>query len=144
MRRNACVGVGALPLVLILLTGAAPASAQTGSATLTGTVVDNVGVVPGAMVTATQVGTSVPRTATSNEQGIFRLLALPPGRYTLRIEMDGFRPINMPEFNLLGGETRELGRLTLTAGGVTESVTITAEVTPGTDGDERAHEEHHW
>src|SRR6185503_6106672 len=45
-------------------------------------------------------------------------------------EMDGFKPVNMPAFNLLGNEIRALGRLTLSAGGVSESVTITAEVTP--------------
>jgi hypothetical protein len=76
------------------------------------------------------VSTTVPRAVTTNEQGEFRIPGLPPGRYTVKVEMDGFKPINMPEFNLLGGETRPLGRLTLTAGGVSESVTITAEVTP--------------
>jgi hypothetical protein len=116
---------------LILLAGAAPAFAQqTGSAVLTGTVVDNVGVVPGATVTVTQVDTNVPRAATTNEQGVFRVPSLPPGRYTVKVELDGFRPINVPAFNLLAGEVRALGRLTLTAGGVSESVTITAEVTP--------------
>ena len=53
-----------------------------------------------------------------------------PGRYMLKVEMDGFRPVTIAEFSLLGGEIRPLGRITLTAGGVTESVTITAEVTP--------------
>src|SRR4030095_14167985 len=120
-----------LAVVVILLAGAMSAFAQTtGSATLTGTVVDNVGVVPGATVTATQVSTTVPRTVTTNEQGEFRIPSLPPGRYTVKVEMDGFKPINMPAFNLLGNEIRGLGKLTLTAGGISESVTITAEVTP--------------
>ena len=44
--------------------------------------------------------------------------------------MQGFRPISIAEFSLLTNEIRELGKLTLTAGGVSESVTITAEVTP--------------
>src|SRR5262245_2093267 len=131
MDRTRRIGAGVLPLLLILLATAAPAFAQTtGSATLTGTVVDNVGVVPGATVTATQASTNVPRSVTTNDQGEFRIPGLPPGRYTVKVEMDGFKPINMPEFDLLGGETRPLGRLTLSAGGVSESVTITAEVTP--------------
>jgi hypothetical protein len=123
--------LGFLPL-LILLAGAGVASAQgaLGNATLTGTVVDNVGVVPGATVTATHVETNSARTATTNDQGEFRLVSLPPGRYTVKVEMDGFRPVNISEFSLLGGEVRPLGRLALTAGGVTESVTITAQVTP--------------
>jgi hypothetical protein len=97
---------------------------------MTGVVVDNVGVIPGATVTATQVATNTNRVGTTNEQGEFRLVSMVPGRYVVKIEMDGFRPINIAEFSLLGGEIRSLGRLTLTAGGVTESVTITAEVTP--------------
>src|SRR5262245_1239642 len=118
--------------VLILLAGAVNARAQgaQGNGTLTGTGVEHVGVVPGAVVTATQVDTNVSRTATTNEQGEFRIPSLPPGQYTVRVEMDGFKPVTMPAFNLLGNEIRPLGRLTLTAGGVSESVTITAEVTP--------------
>src|SRR5688572_27128421 len=78
--------LGVLPFaLLILLAGAANAFAQgaMGNGTLTGTVVDNVGVVPGATVTATQVDTNVARTATTNEQGEFRIPSLPPGRYTV-------------------------------------------------------------
>src|SRR5689334_25221556 len=99
-RLLACVSV------LILLAGAASAFAQgtSGSGTLTGTVVDNVGVVPGATVTVTYVDTNVSRSTTTNEQGEFRLTGLQPGRYTAKIEMDGFKPVQMPAFNLLGGE----------------------------------------
>ena len=131
MERMRRLGVLAVPL-LILLAGAVPAFAQggQGNGTLVGTVVDNVGVIPGATVTATHVATNTNRTGTTNEQGEFRLVSLVPGRYTLKIEMDGFRPVTVAEFSLLGGEIRALGRMTLTAGGVTESVTITAEVTP--------------
>src|SRR5689334_22229032 len=119
-------------LLVILLAGAADVLAQgaQGNGTLTGTVVDNVGVIPGATVTATQVDTNVARSTTTNGQGEFRMPSLPPGRYTVKVELDGFKPINMPAFNLLGNEVRALGRLTLSAGGVSESVTITAEVTP--------------
>ena len=118
--------------MLILLAGAVPAFAQggQGNGTLVGTVVDNVGVIPGATVTATHVATNTNRTGTTNEQGEFRLVSLVPGRYTLKVEMDGFRPVTIAEFSLLGGEIRPLGRITMSAGGVTESVTITAEVTP--------------
>src|SRR5688572_8521326 len=121
-----------LPLLVgaILLASATSALAQSGNAALTGTVADNVGVVPGATITASQAQTAVVRTAVTNDQGVFRIPALQPGRYAVKVEMDGFRPITIDEFNLLGGEVRDLGRLILTAGGVTESVTITAEVTP--------------
>ena len=124
--------MGRLPLLMgvILLAGATCAFAQTGNATLTGTVSDNVGVIPGATVTATQVSTNSVRTGVTNDRGVFRIPSLPPGRYTVKVDMDGFKPVSIAEFNLLANEIRDLGKLTLSAGGVSESVTITAEVTP--------------
>ena len=113
------LGVLAIPL-LILLAGAVPAFAQggQGNGTLVGTVVDNVGVIPGATVTATHVATNTNRTGTTNEQGEFRLVSLVPGRYVVKVEMDGFRPVTIAEFSLLGGEIRPLGRITMSPGGV--------------------------
>ena len=97
-----------LPLLVggILLAGATSALAQSGNAALTGTVADNVGVVPGATVTATQAQTATVRTAVTNDQGVFRIPAMQPGRYVVKVEMDGFRPITIDEFTLLGGEVR--------------------------------------
>src|SRR4029453_16531351 len=101
----------------LVLAGALPAFAQgQGSAVLTGTVLDPDGIVPGATVTATDAATSVTRSAVSNDQGTFRLLALPPGRYTISVEMEGFKKITIPEVALYGGETRDLGKLTLQGG----------------------------
>ena len=116
---------------LLVLAGAVPALAQgQGNAVLTGTVLDPDGVVPGATVTATDPATSISRSATSNEQGTFRLLALPPGRYTINVEMEGFKKITIPDVALYGGETRDLGKLTLQVGVRSENITVTAEVTP--------------
>jgi hypothetical protein len=118
-------------IMLIFLAGAASAFAQgTGNGILTGTVADNDGVVPGAMVIATDPTTGLVRSAVSNDQGIFRILSLPPGRYSVRVEMEGFRQINLNDVMLLSGETRDLGRLQLEVGVLTEAVTVTAEVTP--------------
>ena len=44
--------------------------------------------------------------------------------------MAGFRPIELKDITLLAGETRDLGKLTMMAGGVTEVVSVTAEGTP--------------
>ena len=116
---------------LVALAGAAIASAQqSGTGTLTGTVVDNVGVVPGAVVTVTDVASSTVRTMPTSAEGLFRLAALPPGRYTLRVEVPGFRPLSVTAIQLGGGEIRDLGRLVLEVGALNEDVTVTAEVTP--------------
>src|SRR4026208_2168561 len=115
------VVVGAISLAC-----ASPALAQgQGNAVTTGTVQDSDGVVPGATVTATDSATSISRTAVSNEQGIFRLLSGPPGRYTLRIEFEGSKQITIPDVALYSGETRDLGKLTLQVGVRSENITVT-------------------
>jgi hypothetical protein len=101
-----------------------------GTAVIAGTVADSGGVVPGATVTASDAASGVTRTTQTSAQGLFRLLSLPPGRYTVKIEMTGFKPITVPNLALFGGETRDLGKLTIEVGTIAESVTVTAEVTP--------------
>jgi hypothetical protein len=133
MDRRQSIGarLSASLLVLIALTCATSAFAQgQGNGTFTGTVSDNDGVVPGATVTATDPSTGLIRSIQTNEQGIFRLLALPPGRYSLKVEMEGFRQITLNDVLLLSGETRDLGRLLLEVGVLSEALTVTAEVTP--------------
>jgi hypothetical protein len=115
----------------VILAGAADARAQqSGTGTLTGTVVDNVGVVPGATITVTQPASGTVRTMPTSEEGLFRLAALPPGRYTLRVEMSGFKPVTMTEIQLSGGEIRDVGRIVLEVGSLEEAIQVTAEVTP--------------
>ena len=86
--------------------------------------------VPGATVNATEANTGTVRTGVSNEQGLFRMAALPPGRYTLSIELASFRSVTVSDINLLSSETRDLGKLTLEVGTVSEVVSVTSEVTP--------------
>jgi len=82
LRRFVCL------FALVFLASTTTASAQgQGNGILTGTVADNAGVVPGATITATDSATGLVRSSPSNEQGVFRLLSLPPGKYSLRVEM---------------------------------------------------------
>jgi len=116
---------------LVFLASTTTASAQgQGNGILTGTVADNAGVVPGATITATDSATGLVRSSPSNDQGVFRLLSLPPGKYSLRVEMEGFKEITLTDIMLLSGETRDVGRLVLSVGVRTESITVTAETTP--------------
>ncbi|HYN85573.1 MAG TPA: TonB-dependent receptor, partial [Pyrinomonadaceae bacterium] len=82
--------VAALGLCLAL---AATARAQSGpTGTLTGTVLDPSGAaVPNASVTATNTGTALSRTATTDADGRWTLPALPVGTYELTYEATGFR-----------------------------------------------------
>src|SRR2546426_9988533 len=79
-------------IFLIVIRFAAGASAQSFKATVIGMVVDPSGArVPGATATIVQEGTGLVLTATSGADGTFSLSQLPPGRYALAVELDGFR-----------------------------------------------------
>src|SRR5215831_18376232 len=80
--------------VLVLLAGVTTAFAQgQGSAVITGTINDSTGVVPGATVTVTDAATGTSRTAVSDDHGVFRLISLPPAKYALKVDMQGFKQI---------------------------------------------------
>ena len=118
-------------VVLLSLAGAAGAFAQGGSGTLTGTVVDATGAaIPGAAVSATEANTGSVRTVVSNEVGLFRMAALNPGGYVVSVELTGFSTLTVGDIDLLTSEIRDLGRLTLQLGAITETVSVTSEVTP--------------
>jgi hypothetical protein len=69
----------------------APGFAQT-LGTITGEVKDSSGaVVPGATVTVVNKATNATRTTVSNEVGLFDFPALPPGLYTVKSELEGFK-----------------------------------------------------
>jgi hypothetical protein len=117
-------------IALISLANATSGFAQ-GTGTLTGTIVDDTGAaLPGATVNATEASTGTVRTAVSNEAGLFRMAALNPGRYTLTVELASFRTLNVADIALASAEVRDLGKLALQIGGLTETVSITSEVTP--------------
>ena len=118
-------------LALVCLCWAAAAFAQSATGTITGTVVDGTGAaLPGATVNVTEAATGTVRTATTDAAGLFRFAALNPGRYSLAVELASFRTLNVADIALLSTEVRDLGKLGLQIGGVTETVTITSEVTP--------------
>ena len=70
-------------LVLVVIVFSAwPLFAQTATARIEGIVTDNTGaVLPGATVTATNVGTNAQRIDVSNTKGAYTLTALPAGAY---------------------------------------------------------------
>jgi len=126
--------VWAVPFVVAFacLVGASSAFAQGGTTgTLTGTVVDAQGsAVPGATVTATEAETAAVRSVVSNENGLFRIAGLDPGRYTLKIDLTSFKPIAIADIALSSAEIRDLGKVKLEVGALTETLTVTSEVTP--------------
>ncbi len=83
----------ALAVVVAL---AAPAFAQGGGASSTGSISGEIkdaqgGVLPGVTVTATSPAQIGALTAVTNEAGIYRFPAVPPGEYRLAFELPGFQ-----------------------------------------------------
>jgi Carboxypeptidase regulatory-like domain/TonB-dependent Receptor Plug Domain len=101
----------------------APGFAQT-LGTITGEVKDSSGaVVPGATVTVLNKATNATRTATSNEVGLFDFPALPPGNYTVKTELEGFKTATR-DLELQVQQTVRVN-FTLELGTLSEMATVT-------------------
>jgi len=84
------------------------------------------GALPGATVTAINMGTNAQRTATTDADGRFSIPNLPPANYTIRVELAGFQTVELKEFTLRNGE---VARPTVTLGlaNVAETITVAGE-----------------
>jgi len=121
--------------VLFLALAFAPSIiAQTQSTTgnIQGIVRDpNGAVVPGANVEVTNLATNTTRTATTNEDGLFKVLALQPGDYSVRVSKQGFATGVLPKTTLTVGQEQSLN-IEMKVSNVAEEVTITATPTVDT------------
>ncbi len=102
-------------------------SAQTGTTSLRGVVLDKSGAaVVGARVVLENVGQALQRTTRTDDSGEYRFLGLPPGTYTLSVEKEGFRKFELRALDLLVNlpATRDVH---LVVGAVTEQVEVSAQ-----------------
>ena len=108
--------------MLLIWTGfflfsAAIATAQVGSASLSGVVQDQTGAaVPGATVTLENPLTGIPWTATSNGAGGFSFAAVPSGDYDLKVEKAGFAKFVQKDIHLDPGDSKTLSDIRLPIG----------------------------
>ncbi len=112
-----------------LLVQAPPAAgqAQSNAGDLIGVVSDPTGArVAGATVTAKNLDTGLIRTATTDEEGNYRLLLLPPGRYEVLVEKEGFRVARNPEFRVQIGQRAEW-EVALAVGSTETRVEVTSQ-----------------
>ncbi len=104
----------------------AKVSAQTATGAVNGTVVDpNGAAVPGAVVKLVNQATNIETEATASSNGYFTFVNLKPGKYVLRVEVQGFKGIQTPPFDVGVSET-VTQNLELTVGQVSETVEVTA------------------
>jgi hypothetical protein len=110
----------------LFLSAVAPAAAQGTTSRLLGRVTDQTGaVIPGATVTLTNDDTGVSFTAVTNETGQFAFEAVQVGRYTVAVELQGFKKF------VASGNAVNIGQPTtvnaiLETGALAESVEVRA------------------
>jgi len=112
--------------LLPALLWAAACFGQAGKAELFGTVTDPSGAVaPGARIEAVHRATGAVYAGTSDERGVYHLLGLPAGEYTLAATAAGFVPFRQTGLALRLGDQIDVG-IRLALGGA-ESIEVTAQ-----------------
>ena len=130
MRNTKTKIIRALACMLLAFVAMLPAvyaqSASTGA--LAGVVTDASGaVIPNATITLTSADTGQGRTVNAREDGSFNFSLLPPGKYTVKLEAVGFKPLQVPGITIAVTETAVLNR-TLDLGSQAEQITVEANV----------------
>ena len=113
-------------IVVGFLLFAIPAVAQETRSTISGTVRDDQGVIPGASVKVINVGTGVTQQLTTNSSGYFEAPLLIAGTYDVVVEMTGFKTLRRTGVTLSSGQQLALP-LALEIGTIAEEITVTGE-----------------
>ncbi|MDX1982369.1 MAG: TonB-dependent receptor [Bryobacteraceae bacterium] len=114
--------------ITVLSVLSACAWGQIGIGTITGRITDSTGaVVPAADVTVVSVDTNFTFKATSNEDGIYRVPSLNPGKYRVTMEAQGFKKTTQ-QVELRTGDTLAVDAA-LQVGSISESVEVSSAAT---------------
>lgn len=115
----------ALAVGLVIWASVAAAQIQTG--TITGAVTDEQSaVLPGVTVTLTSTALIRPQTVVTNERGVYSFIALPPGMYQLRFELQGFAPVERSAIPVRVAVVTTVDQ-TMKVATVSETITVTGE-----------------
>jgi len=116
-----------LALVTVFLASAAQAQYR---ASIQGVVTDPQGeAVVGATVTLQNEETGQTTTTTSVEGGVFSFTSLPPSKFTITVEKQGFKAKTIKGFGVLGDQANTV-TVQMEVGQVTESVTVNGNEVP--------------
>jgi hypothetical protein len=111
-------------LTLLVAFVACGAAAQTLTGTISGRVTDEQGgVLPG--VTVTLTGKTGSQTQPTDSKGEFRFLGLAPGMYSIKAELQGFRPKEQQGIEISVAKTAVVN-LAMAVGGLSETVDVVA------------------
>src|SRR6267143_262543 len=97
----------ALFVCLLLTAIVSLGQSQAATGNIGGRVLDpNGAVVPNATVTATNEATGLEKTATTDGEGNFRIILLPPGSYSVKVSASGFQHAPLRVTVTVGGESQ--------------------------------------
>jgi hypothetical protein len=119
-------------LLLVAVTTLLPATAFA-QASIAGSAKDSSGAsLPGVTIEATSPALiEKARTAVSDASGLYRIVGLPPGTYTVTFALPGFNQVRREGIELTGSFTAAIDD-EMAVGGLTETVTVTG-ITPIVD-----------
>lgn len=126
MRILARLLLSAVVIVMFFIL-AAPGSAQTETATVSGRITDSQGqVVPDVEVQLVNVDTNIASTTKTNSEGLYAIPNVHPGPYRILVLKDGFKEIVKTGLTL-NVQDSVVENFSLQVGSVSESVTVTAD-----------------
>jgi iron complex outermembrane receptor protein len=115
-----------IAITIIWILWPTPLPAQTNTALVAGTVLDQTGqALTNATVTIKNAATGAIRTATTGADGHFRADGVPTGVYLITVSAEGFATSNQSEVEVALGKSDDLS-ITLAVGTVSQSVEVTA------------------
>jgi Carboxypeptidase regulatory-like domain/TonB-dependent Receptor Plug Domain len=117
-----------IPALLLVVLSASASYGQSTSGSITGTVRDAAGApIANAVVTVTAPATNLTRQIRTNNSGVFVAAQLPPGKYNVSVEMNGFKRLEKTEIVLNAIDLINVGDFALEVGTVTDTVTVSAD-----------------
>jgi len=104
-----------------------PALAQTQTGTITGVVTDEqAAVLPGVAVTLDSPAIIRPQTLVTNDRGVYSFIALPPGTYSVKFDLQGFASVERRDIRVNVAVVSTVDQVMKVAA-VTETVQVTGE-----------------
>src|SRR5262249_43081602 len=110
----------------VVLTATLTASAQQFTGGVRGIVKDANGVIPGVTVTLTNEATNISREVVTNDVGQYNFPAVPPGTYTLKSSISGYKRYESKGL-IVGTQQFVTLDVTLEIGALEESITVTGQ-----------------
>src|SRR5262245_31076378 len=113
-------------VVAALSLAAGSAAAQDFRGSIAGTVIDaSGGVLPGVTIVVKNVDTGVAQETITDDKGLYAVLYLNPGTYSVSAELQGFKRVTRAGNDVRVGEVLRVD-LTMAPGAIEETVTVTA------------------